>query len=254
MNTMRAAGNGSNSWKRLARAGTFMFLVLGVSGVQTEATTITHTFSPGTPVNDFVFLSPPDGDTPGHFSTFRLGFDQVLTTFDITIEDFYGAGETLTIGSNTYDCVEMGQDTSLNPACVKFVVSGDPSLPVFGTDYAGGDGPGAINIGISYGLYGFPFDLDPVDLGQTDNFSTFMVFARLGPPKEYKLGHLPTGGTAFEDITTGEHCGHGNLNLCAETNDFNFTAAAVPEPATVSGVVWGLLGLTILSRRLRRRS
>jgi hypothetical protein len=250
------------SRKWLARVIALATLTLGIAAMPSQATTITHTFSPGNPVNDYVFTNGvATGTDPAHISTFRLGFDHVLTTFDITITDSYASGDTLDVGPDTYSCIEMGQGLGAVPTCVRFTATGnlpddadadlDPELPQLGVDYLGGVGDGAINIGIQYAIHGYPDPFDPVDLGQTDNFSIFMVFALVqgGPnplPKTFlfAMGHIPSGESEFEDITSG-HCGASlpTLDACAEARSFEFTA--VPEPATLELLLVGLIGMAI---------
>jgi hypothetical protein len=255
-------GGVRESVKHLARVVALAAIMIGVGAVPGRATTITHSFSPGNEVQNYFF--PNEDDT---VYLFRLGFDEVVLPFQISLTDTkVPSGQTATFGGETYRCVDMA--FAAPNRCVQFTAQGilpdgpdpdsDPDLafPVLGTHFNGGVGTGAINIGIQYGIFGFPDLMDPVDLGQTDNFSTFMVFAKVvsEDPKEFHfiLGHLPTNGSVFEDISTA-HCS-GDLVLmdeCAEDNNFAFTA--VPEPATFGGVLFGLLSLTALGRRLRRR-
>src|SRR6185503_13303041 len=94
------------------------------------------------------------------------------------------------------------------PSCVSFNASAPPNppsefelppphLPVQGTDYLG-----HINIGILYDITGFPLIADPVDLGQTDNFSSFMLFAHIYNSEftDFILGHQHTT-EPFGDIS-----------------------------------------------------
>ena len=253
-----------SEWKRLrslvnlARAGTLAILMIGLVPAPGEAdiidclqSTCTANFNSENEVNDFYF---------GEY-VFRLGFDEVLTSFDIHIDalllsqaDF--ARRNAVPGLTGYGCVEITFGNGDN--CVEFVASGP--LPTQGVHFGEGDGFG-INVGIAYDIVGFPSAppvIDPVDIGQADNFSRFISIAdRLG---NFRLAHSlsANGGIYTENITYLGDFGHcdefGNtssaLDECAAQKGFNFDAPSpVAEPASILLLGPGLAGLVAMRRR-----
>jgi hypothetical protein len=226
---------GGASWKRFAFVAVLAGMMLGVGAVPSQATAITHTFSDSALIHDFK-LSP--------LFTFRVGFADVVDavgSFTLTIEDVpvpFSGPVVPSLGPD-YKCVQH----DLGGNCYRFVASNPGGLPLQGIDFNG-----QITVGVSYLVGGWPFSEDPVDIGVTDNFSSFMVYAAVDP-YDFRLVHFASDGS-INDIS-GAHCGGPDINECAREN--GFPHFVVPEPATIGGVVWGLLGLTVLSRRLRRR-
>src|SRR5688572_21037737 len=120
---------------------------------QSKADSITNSFDPQNPFADYFF---DYGEGGGY--TFRLGFDQVFTSFELTISDFLV--DSVTVGEDFgpgFQCVEMAYDDG--PQCVIFTASSP--YPTLDTDYGGG-----INVGIAYDIWGYPGPVDPVDIGE----------------------------------------------------------------------------------------
>jgi hypothetical protein len=237
------AGWATKSRNRLVRLAALATLMVGLGSGPAQASTITHSFSPGVLVQDYLFYLS-SASTP---YVFRVGFDSVLTSFNLSITDNQVAFTPTPpnpLGAG-WECVQMTFAFPAPSNCVGFTAGPAGGLPQSGTDFTGN-----ITIGISYGIFGWPLSGDPVDIGQTDNFSTFMLFAKTNP-YEYRIVHYPEVGDA--ELLDSVHCpGTGSIDECAVANGFpNFV---VPEPATFGGVVWGVLGLAVLSRRLKRRA
>jgi hypothetical protein len=259
---MSMARGKSSGWmksqKRLARIIALAMLMVGVSVLPGQATQISLEFTSSQTFNDYEFSYDPPGPTPVYGYSVRISFAEgVNNNFFLTVEDNAVSSPTVPLPSTPHwagwKCADIAPSS---PQCVEYLVTGGtPSLPapmpVQGIDY-----DGDIDIFVSFGLYGWPaFGIDPIVLGDIDSFSSlFMVFGNRdfldldNPlyPLKFRLGYLPSTGTDpddWNDITVTNCPG----------DDFDFCIASVPEPATIGGVVWGLLGLTVLSRRMRRR-
>jgi hypothetical protein len=260
--TRGTVGGGTKSPRRfckLARIVALATLMLGVGSVPSQATSITHNFDSDTLVHDYNFVPFMVGPDTFYLYTFRVGFlGGVSDSFNLTITDnpiaFEGPNVDSVLGPG-FKCVKM---TLGDNQCVDFIAtSPDPGgLPQSGDEFTG-----PVTIAIRYALFGWPTTGDPIDIGVTDNFSSFMVYASQtadpGPPAfddTYRVLHFSTNASSpnptVEDITYA-HCGGSNINACAQANGLD--TFVVPEPATIGSVLWGLLGLTVLGRRLKRR-
>jgi hypothetical protein len=244
MNMARSTGSGViESRKWLARIVALATLTLAVGVAPSQAGTIGPLlFSDSQPYNDFEFSY----GTYGY--KVRISFEDIISDFSLSVTDTQVASPTVPLPATSYwagwKCTDMAP-TAPNQ-CVQFDVTPPPS----------GSYTGDIDILVQFGLYGWPaYGPDPIVIGDIDSFSSrFMVFGNndnadpLDPlyPLEFRLGYLPSSATDpddWNDITLKDCPG----------DDFDICLASVPEPASIGGVVWGLLGLTLLSRRLRRR-
>lgn len=261
MSKMRnPVGGGTTSQRNslnLARV-VALALLIGVIAVQpSAASSITKNFSSSVLVQDYDFLLDSQV-TPGQNQPYslRIQFQQVVENFSLTFSDLFTPdvfpGPVVPSLGDKYRCVEMSTVNS----CVEFVASSVGGLPQQG---ATNQFIGPITIFIKYGLFGYPGGpiLDPIDIGQTLDFSSFMIYANQGNPPgtlpfDFRMVHFHDG--LASDITVGEHCdaptNSGSFEECAQFNQ----AALVPEPGTtLTSLLLGLSGLTVFSRRLKRR-
>ena len=228
---------------KLGRFGALAAMLLGVGVVPSQAAPITHSYSVDHAVNDYLF---------GNY-VFRLGFDFVLADFGVTISDNLVQFPGPSVSSlPSYKCAEITFSPSpwnpgVNEACVNFQVNlqNSDGVPQAGTHFAAV--PGAVNVGISYALFGFPqTGADPVDIGQADNFSSFTLYAL--NQETFALVHFPENGEPT-NISVA-HCAGASITACAQANNFLFT---VPEPATL--LLFGPgMALAFLKRRREGRS
>lgn len=238
-------------------------VMLGVGVVPSQATSITHQFSSGSLVQDYNFSPILDEDTleiTGYLYTFRVGFESVLDSFNLTITNqlinFPGPDADGFFGVDGFKCAQI----TTSGKCVDFVASTPDAGGIAALNAKFADG---VTVGLRFAPFGWPLaGPDPIEIGITDNFSSFMLYASQAPDPvppgfddTYRFVHFATNASApspvFKPITHLAHCGGSDIDACARAN--NLAYFAVPEPATVGGVVWGLLGLTVLGRRLKRR-
>jgi hypothetical protein len=233
-------------FSKLSRVVALAALMLGVGSVPSQASSFT--FDSDELTHTYLF------DQGDYILQFKVSFEEIFGSFDLAFEDeFVAAGTTVFdiddgAGSewNGFKCVGMAAEGG----CLKFETSG-PS----GTGYF----TGLATIAIRYFVTGWPLEGDPIDIGRTDDFSSFMIFSNGfrdggdGPvlKPDYRMVRFHDGEAS--NITVGNHCEGANGASFEACETFNH-AALVPEPGTTfTTLLMGVLGLTAFGRQLKQR-
>jgi hypothetical protein len=247
MRMIRTVGSGTKSPKqlnKLARIVALATLMLGAGSVPSQAGSITHIFDQDTLVHDYNFGEYEFFGQTYYLYTFRVGFDSISTGFDLSITDnlvaFDGPDVSGVLGAG-FKCAKI---TPVDGGeCVDFVASSLGGLPQQDDQFAG-----KITIGIRYTPFGWPLaGPDPIDIGRTDNFSSFMLYASRDPDPlfpdaddTYRIVHF--SGASVAALEPLAHCGGSDIDACARAS--GLPSFVVPEPA--SSIELLLIGIAAL--------